>query len=244
MSPTRTMGLAGAIAATWLGALASAAVPVTKQAADLRTALATQLPLKETGQITLTEVLASGERLTLKHVVRAPIGNDETAAKFRNAMSASYCRDPSPLTMFANDGGTIEHIYTFADRTVSFVLDSRNCKLVLQPLTRAELQQIVKDTKVPIRDTDGTTLTQILVGDAMELIYLIDMPDISPAQAKKIAATAALRGKVEAADIENRCANPGTRLVILRGGALVFRRSSGGTVFSEARVSKASCGFQ
>src|SRR5579859_4612237 len=73
MSPTRTMGLAGAIAATWLGALASAAVPVTKQAADLRTALATQLPLKETGQITLTEVLASGERLTLKHVVRAPI---------------------------------------------------------------------------------------------------------------------------------------------------------------------------
>ena len=242
MSRKRAMVLSAA--ASCAAAFALAAVPVAQQASDLRTALATQLPMKETAQITLTEVSANGERVTLKHVVSARIGNDEAAAKFRSGMSASFCRDPSPLTMFANDGGTIEHIYAFPDRTVSFVLDSTNCKLVVQPLTRTELEQIVRDTKLPIRDVDGSMLTQLVVSDGLQLTYLVDSPDISAAQAQKIAASAALRGKVEAADIENRCANPATRLMLQRGGTLVFRRSGGGTVFSEARVSKAACGVK
>ena len=244
MIPTRAVAVICAIAAMCACAHASAAASLAQRAADMRTAMASQLPIKETDLITLTEVSANGERFTMKHVVRVPIGNDESVAKFRNMMSAGYCRDPSLFTMFANDGGTIEHVYVFPDRSVSFVLDSQNCKLALKPMTRVELQQMVNETKVPIRDVDGTTLTKLAVGDGMELIYLVDTPGISLVEAKKIAASPAARGKVEAADLANRCANPATRLVVMRGATLVFRRSAEGVVFSEARVSKASCGLK
>jgi hypothetical protein len=238
--PTATLGPLLFLAFT-LAALPASGASIAGRAADLARVMATQLPIKENDKLTLTEVSAKGERMIMKHSVAGPMKDFPDLAR-ADAVIREICSEANGMTAFVTDGGSIEHVFVFTDRSSSVVLTAANCHPKVKALTRADLQDLVGTVKLPMQITEKLSIVGLHVGDGMELVYVMADSSMSPEEAKRM--TASARAGIEARDVAGQCGTGGSRTFVQGGATIVVRRKAGDVTFSEARVDKKACGLK